>query len=258
MIRLHNITKTFGDQEVLKGISAEFLPGKCNLIIGLSGSGKTVLLKSIIGLHEPTSGTVEFGDQVVQELNRKELKKLRQETGVVFQASALFTSLSVVDNVRLPLQFFSDMSKEEMEARVNFCLERVRIPEEAYDKNPAELSGGMQKRVAIARAIVLKPKYLFCDEPNSGLDPETAIVIDELIQSITEEFGMTTVINTHDMNSVLEIGDHVILLKDGYKVWEGNRKDIIDSDNQYVVDYVFRSKLFRKLKKAIQLGEVKS
>ena len=251
MIELRGIKKAFGDQEVLKGIDMDLKPGQCNLIIGSSGSGKTVMLKSIVGLIQPDAGQVLLDGRDWTAMKERDRKVLRQEMGMVFQASALFTSLSVEDNVRFPLDFFSSMSPSEKDQRVAFCLDRVRIPESALKKNPAELSGGMQKRVAIARAIVLNPKYLFCDEPNSGLDPETSIVIDQLIQEITREFGMTTVVNTHDMNSVLEIGDHVVLMRHGYKVWEGAVPDILKSDDQEVVDYVFRSALFKRVRAAM-------
>jgi phospholipid/cholesterol/gamma-HCH transport system ATP-binding protein len=251
VIELRGIKKAFGDQEVLKGIDMDLKPGQCNLIIGSSGSGKTVMLKSIVGLIQPDAGQVLLDGRDWTAMKERDRKVLRQEMGMVFQASALFTSLSVEDNVRFPLDFFSSMSPSEKDQRVAFCLDRVRIPESALKKNPAELSGGMQKRVAIARAIVLNPKYLFCDEPNSGLDPETSIVIDQLIQEITREFGMTTVVNTHDMNSVLEIGDHVVLMRHGYKVWEGAVPDILKSDDQEVVDYVFRSALFKRVRAAM-------
>ncbi|MEY4478905.1 MAG: hypothetical protein RL276_1210 [Bacteroidota bacterium] len=252
MIEVRGIKKAFGDQEVLKGIDMVLQPGQCNLIIGSSGSGKTVMLKSIVGLIQPDSGQVLLDGRDWTAMKERDRKVLRQEMGMVFQASALFTSLSVEENVRFPLDFFSTMSAAEKDQRVAFCLDRVRIPQSALAKNPAELSGGMQKRVAIARAIVLNPKYLFCDEPNSGLDPETSIVIDQLIQEITHEFGMTTVVNTHDMNSVLEIGDHVVLMRHGYKVWEGAGPDILQSTDQEVVDYVFRSALFKRVRSALK------
>ena len=252
MIEVRGIKKAFGDQEVLKGIDMDLKPGQCNLIIGSSGSGKTVMLKSIVGLIQPDAGQVLLDGRDWTAMKERDRKVLRQEMGMVFQGSALFTSLSVEDNVRFPLDFFSTMTAAEKDQRVAFCLDRVRIPQSALSKNPAELSGGMQKRVAIARAIVLNPKYLFCDEPNSGLDPETSIVIDQLIQEITHEFGMTTVVNTHDMNSVLEIGDHVVLMRHGYKVWEGAGPDILQSTDQEVVDYVFRSALFKRVRAALK------
>ena len=250
MIQVRGLEKSFGAQHVLRGIDVDFYVGQCNLIIGLSGSGKTVFLKSILGLHTLDEGHISFDGRILGDMGKKEIKALRQEMGMVFQGSALFNSLTIEENVRLPLDFFSDMTLEEKDQRVKFCLERVRIDPEAFQKTPAELSGGMQKRVAIARAIVLNPKYLFCDEPNSGLDPETAIVIDLLIHEITHEFGMTTVINTHDMNSVLEIGDHVILLEKGKKAWEGTMEEVLQSEDTAVVDYVFRSNLFKKVRAA--------
>lgn len=252
MIRVQGLQKSFGEQHVLRGIDVDFHEGQCNLIIGLSGSGKTVFLKSILGLHATDEGSISFDGRILGEMSKKEVKALRQEMGMVFQGSALFNSMTIEDNVRLPLDFFSQMTPEEKAERVRFCLDRVRIAPEAFTKTPAELSGGMQKRVAIARAIVLNPKYLFCDEPNSGLDPETAIVIDQLIHEITHEFGMTTVINTHDMNSVLEIGDHVVLLEKGKKAWEGTMDQVLQSDDSAVVDYVFRSNLFKKVRAALK------
>jgi len=252
MIRVQGLQKSFGEQRVLRGIDVDFHEGQCNLIIGLSGSGKTVFLKSILGLHATDEGSISFDGRILGEMSKKEVKALRQEMGMVFQGSALFNSMTIEDNVRLPLDFFSQMTPEEKAERVRFCLDRVRIAPEAFTKTPAELSGGMQKRVAIARAIVLNPKYLFCDEPNSGLDPETAIVIDQLIHEITHEFGMTTVINTHDMNSVLEIGDHVVLLEKGKKAWEGTMDQVLQSDDSAVVDYVFRSNLFKKVRAALK------
>ena len=252
MIQVRGIHKSFGEQHVLRGIDVDFHEGQCNLIIGLSGSGKTVFLKSVLGLHALDQGTISFDGRVLGEMGKKEVKALRQEMGMVFQGSALFNSLTIAENVRLPLDFFASMTEAEKDERVRFCLERVRIEPDSFSKTPAELSGGMQKRVAIARAIVLNPKYLFCDEPNSGLDPETAIVIDQLIREITHEFGMTTVINTHDMNSVLEIGDHVILMENGIKAWEGTMEEVLDSDDSAVVDYVFRSDLFKKLRAALK------
>jgi len=251
VIEVRGIKKSFGDQEVLKGIDMQLHRGQCNLIIGSSGSGKTVLLKSIVGLVKPDAGQVLLDGRDWTAMPERERKVLRQEMGMVFQASALFTSLTVEENVRFPLDFFSAMSLTEKNARIAFCLDRVRIPQSALRKNVAELSGGMQKRVAIARAIALNPKYLFCDEPNSGLDPETSVVIDQLIQELTRDFSMTTVVNTHDMNSVLEIGDHVVLLRHGYKVWEGSGPEILKATDQEVVDYVFRSALFKKVREAL-------
>ncbi len=251
MIRVEGLVKSFDDVTVIKGIDATFEQGKTNLIIGRSGSGKTVFLKSILGLYEINSGEIYFGDRMVSDMNKNDRKKLRQELGMVFQGGALFDSLTVIENVMFPLQMFSDMSESEKQDRANFCLKRVNLFD-ANNRLPAEISGGMQKRVAIARAIVMQPKYLFCDEPNSGLDPETSILIDNLIREITQEFNMTTLINTHDMNSVLEIGDKVFFLKDGYKAWEGTKSEIVNSDNEDIVDFVFRSNLFKKVKDALR------
>jgi phospholipid/cholesterol/gamma-HCH transport system ATP-binding protein len=251
MIEVRGLKKSFGDADVLKGISATFEEGKTNLIIGRSGSGKTVFLKCILGLYDADEGDIIFSGRKLADLDKKQRKLLRQELGMLFQGGALFDSMTVAENVRFPLDFFSDMAISEREDRVNFVLKRVQL-ESAHNRYPAEISGGMQKRVAIARAISMKPKYLFCDEPNSGLDPDTSIVIDNLIREITQEYNMTTVINTHDMNSVLEIGDHVIFLKDGYKVWEGSKDEILKADQSDISDYVFRSNLFKKLRVALR------
>jgi len=251
MIKVEGLVKSFGENQVIKGIDATFEAGKTNLIIGRSGSGKTVFLKSILGLYEINAGDITFGDRSISAMDKKERNLLRQELGMVFQGGALFDSLTVLENVMFPLQMFSDISEEEKVDRANFCLNRVNLVD-ANDRFPAEISGGMQKRVAIARAIAMKPKYLFCDEPNSGLDPETSIVIDNLIREITQEYNITTLVNTHDMNSVLEIGDNVIFLKDGLKAWEGSRDEILNSDNEDIVDYVFRSSLFKKVKEALR------
>ncbi|MEL6944823.1 MAG: ATP-binding cassette domain-containing protein, partial [Bacteroidota bacterium] len=220
MIRAENVYKSFGDVEVLKDINIVFEAGKCNLIIGRSGAGKTVLLKILVGLMSPTQGQVWYDDIRFSELNQKELKEIRKQVGMLFQGSALFDSLTVEENVRFPLDMFTTMTTKEKKMRVNECLERVSL-QGANDKYPSETSGGMQKRTGIARAIVLNPKYLFCDEPNSGLDPKTSIVIDELIQSITYENNITTIMNTHDMNSVMEIGDNINLLNLGRVAWQG-------------------------------------
>ena len=251
MIEIQNLKKSFGDNDVLKGISALFKEGKTNLIIGRSGSGKTVFLKCILGLYQANAGEIIFSGRKLSDLDKNQRKLLRQEIGMLFQGGALFDSMTVAENVRFPLDFFSDMSLSEREDRVNFVLKRVQL-EAAHDRYPAEISGGMQKRVAIARAISMKPKYLFCDEPNSGLDPDTSIVIDNLIREITQEYNMTTVINTHDMNSVLEIGDHVVFLKEGFKVWEGNKDEILRAEQSDISDYVFRSNLFKKLQAALR------
>lgn len=249
MIRLENVNKSFGDLKVLNDISITFESGKTNLIIGQSGSGKTVLLKSIIGLHDVDNGAIYYNDRNFTELNHKGKKEIRKEMGMVFQGGALFDSLNVEENVRFPLDMFSSMSEKEKNKRVAFCLDRVNI-QNANHLYPAEISGGMQKRVAIARAIALNPKYLFCDEPNSGLDPVTAIVIDNLIQEITKEFNMTTIINTHDMNSVMEIGEKILFISKGFKAWEGNKDQIFNTENQALNDFVFASDLFKNIKKS--------
>jgi len=248
MIEVNDIHKSFGDHEVLKGIDATFYKGHTNLIIGQSGSGKTVFLKSLVGLHDIDSGEIEYNGQALGSLNNKERKSLRTEMGMVFQGNALFDSLTIEENVTFALNMFSEMSLSEKRDRANFCLERVNLPNVAK-KFPSELSGGMQKRVAIARAISMNPKYLFCDEPNSGLDPKTAIVIDKLLQEITEEFGMTTVINTHDMNSVIEIGDHIIFIKEGKKAWQGTGDEILNTESPEIVDFVYSSELFKKIRR---------
>jgi len=247
MIEVNDIHKSFGDAHVLKGITTSFQKGKTNLIIGQSGSGKTVFLKCLLGLFSPEDGTIVYDGQVYSELSDEQRRDLRQEMGMVFQGSALFDSMTVEGNVMFPLEMFTKQSRSEMQERVDFVLKRVNLVD-AHHKYPSEISGGMQKRVAIARAIVMKPKYLFCDEPNSGLDPKTAIVIDNLIQEITEEYGITTVINTHDMNSVMEIGKKIIFLKDGLKAWEGTNKEIFKTDNEAVTNFVYSSDLFKKVR----------
>ena len=249
MIEVQNIQKSFGAHEVLKGIDAQFEQGKTNLIIGQSGSGKTVFLKCLVGLHEPDNGAIIFNDRNTARMDQKERQLLRQEIGMVFQGSALFDSLTVEENVMFPLNMFTRMSLGEKKDQVDFCLNRVKL-EGANKKYPAEISGGMMKRVAIARSIAMNPKYLFCDEPNSGLDPQTAVVIDNLVREITQEYGITTVINTHDMNSVMEIGDHIIFLKNGIKAWEGDRHEIIRSDQPDITEFVFTSELFKSIRKA--------
>ena len=248
MISLSNINKSFGNIQVLHDISISFEAGKTNLIIGQSGSGKTVLLKSIIGLHEVDSGSIFYNDRDFTSMNLKKRKDIRKEMGMVFQGGALFDSMTVEENVMFPLNMFSAMNESQKKERANFCLNRVNI-KDANHLFPAEISGGMQKRVAIARAIALNPKYLFCDEPNSGLDPVTAIVIDNLIQEITKEFNMTTIINTHDMNSVMEIGEKIVFISKGHKAWEGSKDEIFNTDNTAVNDFVFASELFKKIKK---------
>ncbi|MEZ5039830.1 MAG: ATP-binding cassette domain-containing protein [Saprospiraceae bacterium] len=247
MIRTEDIFKSFGDAEILKGINTEFYSGKTNLIIGRSGAGKTVLLKLLVGLLAPTSGKIWYGDIDFCQLNKKDTRTLRMKVGMLFQASALFDSMSVEENIRFPLDMFTNMTKKEKLDRVNYCLERVNL-EGVNNKYPSETSGGMQKRVGIARAIVLDPAYLFCDEPNSGLDPKTAIVIDELIRSITIEKNMTTVINTHDMNSVMEIGDNITLLYKGEIAWRGNKTEVLSSDNEVLHDFIFASPFLQRLR----------
>jgi phospholipid/cholesterol/gamma-HCH transport system ATP-binding protein len=247
MIEVKNIVKTFGDQKVLKGISTSFEAGKTNLIIGQSGSGKTVFLKSLLGIHTPESGTISFDGRIYSELSNDEKRALRTEIGMVFQGSALFDSMTVEENIGFPLKMFTKKTPQEIKERVDFVIDRVNLIN-ANSKKPSEISGGMQKRVAIARAIVNNPKYLFCDEPNSGLDPKTAIVIDNLIKEITEEYNITTVINTHDMNSVMEIGEKIIFLKNGLLAWEGSNKEIFKTDNEAVTDFVYSSELFKKVR----------
>lgn len=247
MIRAENISKSFAGRRVLTDISAIFEPGKTNLIIGKSGSGKTVFLKCLVGLLDVDEGEIYYDDVAFTRLDFRGKKELRQQMGMLFQGSALFDSMSVEENVRFPLDMFTSMSYQEKLDRVNFCLDRVNI----VDSNrlfPSELSGGMKKRVAIARAIVLKPRFLFCDEPNSGLDPKTSIVIDELIREITVELNMTTIINTHDMNSVMENGEKIIFIEDGEKCWEGNKNEILKSDCSKLNDFVFANSLARQLK----------
>ncbi|SMC65696.1 ABC transporter ATP-binding protein [Cellulophaga tyrosinoxydans] len=247
MIVVNDIHKSFGDSEILKGISTTFEKGKTNLIIGQSGSGKTVFLKCLLGLFEPEQGIISYDGRDYSSLTGDEKRDLRQEMGMVFQGSALFDSMTVEGNVMFPLEMFTKQSKSEMQERVDIVLKRVNLID-AHNKFPAEISGGMQKRVAIARAIVMNPKYLFCDEPNSGLDPKTAILIDNLIQEITEEYDITTVINTHDMNSVMEIGQKILFLKNGLKEWEGTNKEIFKTDNAAVTDFVYSSELFKKVR----------
>lgn len=247
MIEVKDIYKTFGENEVLKGISAKFEPGKNHLIIGGSGSGKTTLLKCIVGLHEPTKGQVLFNGENFTEMSFEERVPIRTEIGMLFQNSALFDSMTVEENIMFPLNLFTNKSRAEKLDRANFCLERVNL--EGKNKlYPSELSGGMKKRVGIARAISMQPKYLFVDEPNSGLDPQTSILIDDLINEITEEYKMITVIVTHDMNSVMGIGDHILFLNQGQKWWEGSNKEIANTDNKELNDFVFASKFMRAAK----------
>ena len=247
------MTKSFVDKTVLYDINTTFETGKTNLIIGQSGSGKTVLMKNIIGLLTPTSGEVLFDGRDTVTMSKKAKVELRREMGMVFQGSALFDSLTVLENVRFPLDMFSPMNSRERDKRAQECLERVNLLD-AQNKYPAEISGGMQKRVAIARAIVLNPKYLFCDEPNSGLDPKTSLVIDELLSGITKEYGITTIINTHDMNSVMGIGENIVFIYKGHKEWQGTKDEVMDATNQQLNDLVFASDLFRKVKEAEKKG----
>jgi len=248
MIRVEKIHKSFGDQEVLKGIDFTFEAGKTNLIIGKSGAGKTVLLKLLVGLLKPSKGKIWYNDIDFLSLSKKELQNLRMDVGMLFQGNALFDSLTIEENIRFPLDMFSKKTKmSEKKDRVNACLAKVEL-EGVNNKYPSEISGGMQKRVGIARAIVLNPKYLFCDEPNSGLDPKTAITIDELISNITKEYDITTVINTHDMNSVMEIGENICLLHQGKLAWQGSKDDVLESTNDTLIDFIFASPFLKKLR----------
>ncbi len=248
MIEVKNVYKSFDGNEVLKGISTRFEKGKTNLIIGRSGSGKTVLLKSILGLFDIDEGEIWYNDRDFTKMKQKDRKLLRQEIGMVFQGGALFDSISVEDNVRFPLDMFTTMTSIEKQNRVAFCLDHVNIEKKAFGLSPSEISGGMQKRVAIARAISLNPKYLFCDEPNSGLDPETATVIDKLIRSLTIEFQMTTIINTHDMNSVIEIGESILFISKGKKEWVGTKNEVLNSHNKKLNDFIFANKLYAQMR----------
>ena len=255
MIQVKDIVKSFEGNVVLNHVSADFEDGKVNMIIGQSGSGKTVLMKSMIGLHTIDSGEIVFDtkggrQQNLATMSEKEVRMLHREVGMLFQGSALFDSMTVQENVMYPLEMFSDMSKEEMVERARFCLKRVNMPERAFELMPSEISGGMQKRVAIARAIALNPRYLFCDEPNSGLDPKTSLVIDQLIQDITQEYNICTIVNSHDMNSIMEIGDNIVFLRNGIKEWQGSRHDIFSAENEALEDFVFASELFKKVKSA--------
>jgi phospholipid/cholesterol/gamma-HCH transport system ATP-binding protein len=249
MIEVKNLYKSFDGNMVLSNVSAVFEKGKTNLIIGRSGSGKTVLLKSILGIYDVDEGEIWYNDRNFSTMGEKERKKMRQELGMVFQGGALFDSITVEGNIRFPLEMFTTMTAKEKQDRVQFCLEHVNIEKQAFKLFPSEISGGMQKRVAIARAIALNPRYLFCDEPNSGLDPETATVIDKLIQNLTKEFGMTTIINTHDMNSVIEIGESVLFISKGEKEWVGTKNEILNSGNQKLDDFIFANKLYAQMKK---------
>ena len=254
MIEVKNVEKSFdeegGKRQVLFGINAKFYDGKVNLIIGQSGSGKTVLVKNLVGLFKPDKGEILYDGRDITKLEDKEMKELRKEIGMLFQGSALFDSETVMGNVMFPLKMFSKMSAAEQRERAQFCIDRVNLTG-SENKYPSELSGGMQKRCAIARAIALNPKYLFCDEPNSGLDPKTSIVIDELLYDITHEFGITTIINTHDMNSVMGIGENIIFIYEGHKEWQGVSADIMHSTNQRLTDFIFASDLLKDMRSAI-------
>ncbi len=252
MIECKDIVKTFDDLLVLNHVSATFEDGKVNMIIGQSGSGKTVLLKSLLGIHTIDSGRIEYDGRNLPNMKEKEVRMLHREVGVLFQGSALFDSMTVMENVLFPMQMFAHMSPEEMTERAHFCLKRVQIADHALELMPSEISGGMQKRVAIARAIALNPKYLFCDEPNSGLDPQTSLVIDKLIQNITREYNICTIVNTHDMNSIMEVGDNIIFLKNGVKEWQGSRHDIFCSDNEALNHFVFASELYQQIRNVHQ------
>jgi phospholipid/cholesterol/gamma-HCH transport system ATP-binding protein len=247
MIEVKNINKSFGDKQILHDISVDFKQGEINLIIGASGSGKSVLTKCIVGLHEVDNGSIEYNGRDFTQMNFKNRKTIRKEIGMLFQGSALFDSLTVEENVKFPLEMYSDKSEEEILDRVNFCLQRVDLVN-VNNLYPAELSGGMQKRVGIARAIALNPSYLFCDEPNSGLDPKTGIVIDNLIQEITKEYNMTTIVVTHDMNSVMETGENINFIYKGKNWWNGNKEDILKTDNKELNDFVYSSRIMQKFR----------
>ena len=249
MIEVVNLVKSFGETTVLNDITATFEPGKVNMVIGASGSGKTTLTKCIVGLHEVNSGKVMYDGAPFSEMKFRERKEIRTKIGFLFQGSALFDSLTVEENIGFPLRVFTNQSKEEISERVDFCLDRVNLSH-THKLLPAELSGGMKKRVGIARAIAMNPRYLFCDEPNSGLDPQTSILIDQLIHEITQEFGMTTIVISHDMNSVIEIGDKVIFLHKGHLWWEGDRKTILKTENQEILDFVYASKFMQQFRNA--------
>ena len=256
MIEVKHINKSFDDKQILHDISATFYDGKTNLIIGQSGSGKTVLMKSIVGLITPEEGEILYDGRDIMKMNMSQRKQIRKAIGMLFQGSALFDSETVLGNVIFPLKMFSDMEPEEQLERARFCIERVNL-KGADDKYPSEISGGMQKRVAIARAIALNPKYLFCDEPNSGLDPKTAILIDELVSDITKEYNITTIINTHDMNSVLGIGENIIFVNKGHNGWTGTKDDIFDSECQALNDFVFATDLFQRVKNYVKATRTK-
>jgi len=247
MIETRNLNKYFDGKQILHNINIKFEQGKQNIIIGQSGSGKTVLLKCLVGLFEPDEGVVLFNDRNFTEMGLNERKNIRKEIGMLFQGSALFDSMSVMDNVMFPLLMFSEMNKEEQIERANFCIDRVGL-KEAHDKLPSEISGGMQKRAAIARAIALNPKYLFCDEPNSGLDPKTGVLIDQLIDEITKEYQITTIINTHDMNSVLEHGDRINYIYQGHLWWQGNKDNFLSTENPELEDFIYSTEILKRIK----------
>ena len=251
MIKVENVIKSFEGRDILKNISTEFGTGQTNLIIGRSGSGKTVLLKSLVGLHEVDKGAIYYDDICFSTLDFRARKAIRKDVGMIFQGGALLDASTVAENVKLPLDLFTDQSEEEKMERVNLCLKRVNL-ENAHKLYPSELSGGMVKRAAIARAIVMNPRYLFCDEPNSGLDPQTSIVIDNLISDITKEYNITTIINTHDMNSVMEIGEKIVFIYEGQKWWEGSKDDILQVDNRELNDFVFASAMAKRAKMSVK------
>lgn len=251
MIEVINVNKSFGDLQVLKDINTKFEKGKVNMVIGQSGQGKSVLTKCIVGLHTPDTGSIEYNGKNFTTMNRKDKMLIRQEIGMLFQGSALFDSMTVEENIMFPLTMFTKMTKKERLVRVNFCLERVNL-EGRNVLYPAECSGGMQKRIAIARAIAMNPEYLFCDEPNSGLDPKTAIVIDNLIREITYEYDITTVVITHDMNSVIEIGDNIMFIHDGQNWWSGDRKEIITTENPEIIDFVYASDFMKEIRASMK------
>lgn len=253
MISIKNISKSFGEKQVLTDVSAQLNRGKVNMIIGKSGAGKSVMLKCLVGLHNVDEGEILFDDRNMSKMDYRDMKTVRQEMGMLFQGSALFDSLDVESNVMFPLEMFTNMTKKERLDRANFCLDRVNI-QGANKLFPAEISGGMQKRVAIARAIALNPKYLFCDEPNSGLDPQTSILIDNLIQDLTREYNITTVVISHDMNSVIEIADQITFIHNGQKWWEGDNKSIFTTENQEIIDFVYASEFMKNLRKARNSG----
>ena len=254
MIEVKNITKSFEDKQVLRGISTRFEQGKVNCIIGTSGSGKTVFMKSLVGLFQPDEGEICYDEVNFTKLSTREKKQIRTQIGMLFQGSALFNSMTVEENVLFPLNMFTNLTMKEKLKRVNMCLDRVNLVD-ANKKYPGEISGGMMKRVGIARAIVLNPRYLFCDEPNSGLDPQTSLVIDQLLQEITREYDMTTVMNTHDMNTVIGIGEKIVFLHKGLKEWEGSNKEVLHSDNEILNDFIFASEFLKEVRKDAQANK---